>query len=228
MLGNALIQIGFYSFVVTLASVPLGLYMARVFASERTFMDPVLVPVERLIYRVCGVHPATEMTWWEYTVSMLFFSLVGMISLYAIERLQQILPLNPQGMAAVATRPGLQHCGQLHDQYQLAGLRRRIDDELPDPDGGSGLSQLRLRGGGYCNSYRGDSRLRSQDRQNPRELLVRSHPCNAMGAASDLHRVHTGARMAGNAAESERLHARQNPRKRRRRRSSLKARSRRR
>ncbi len=101
MLGNALIQIGFYSFVVTLVSVPLGLYMARVFASERTFMDPVLLPVERLIYRVCGIHPATEMSWWEYSISMLFFSLVGMISLYAIERLQQILPLNPQGMAAV-------------------------------------------------------------------------------------------------------------------------------
>ena len=101
MLSNALIQIGFYALVVTLVSVPLGLYMARVFAGERTFMDPVLLPVERLIYRVCGVHPATEMAWWEYTISMLLFSLVGMISLYAIERLQQILPFNPQGMPAV-------------------------------------------------------------------------------------------------------------------------------
>jgi potassium-transporting ATPase potassium-binding subunit len=75
--------------------------MARVFAGERTFMDPVLRPIERLIYRVCGIHPATEMSWWEYTISMLFFSLAGMISLYAIERLQQILPFNPQSMAAV-------------------------------------------------------------------------------------------------------------------------------
>jgi K+-transporting ATPase ATPase A chain len=101
MLTNAFVQIGFYSVVVTLTSVPLGLYMACVFAGEHTFMDPVLLPIERLIYRVCGVHPATEMTWWEYTVSMLLFSVVGMLSLYAIERLQQILPFNPQGMAAV-------------------------------------------------------------------------------------------------------------------------------
>ena len=101
MLSNALIQIGFYSLIVTLTSVPLGLYMARVFAGERTFMDPLLLPVERLIYRVCGIHPATEMSWWEYTISMLLFSVVGMISLYAIERLQHILPFNPQGMAAV-------------------------------------------------------------------------------------------------------------------------------
>ena len=58
MFSNAVIQIGFYSLVVTLISVPLGLYMARVFAGERTFMDPVLLPVERLIYRLCGVQPA--------------------------------------------------------------------------------------------------------------------------------------------------------------------------
>ena len=70
--------------------------MARVFAGERTFLDPVLLPIERLIYRLCGVQPATEQTWVEYTVSMLLFSVVGMVLLYAIERLQDFLPLNPQ------------------------------------------------------------------------------------------------------------------------------------
>src|SRR5271157_2034054 len=105
MLSNALIQIGFFSVVVTVTSVPLGLYMARVFAGERTFLDPVLGPVERLIYRLCGVQPGTEQTWVEYTVSMLLFSLVGMVTLYALQRLQGLLPLNPQGLAAV--EPGL-------------------------------------------------------------------------------------------------------------------------
>jgi K+-transporting ATPase ATPase A chain len=76
--------------------------MARVFAGERTILDPVLRPVERLIYRLCGVHPATEQTWVEYTVAMLLFSGTGMILLYAIERLQQFLPLNPAGFGAVA------------------------------------------------------------------------------------------------------------------------------
>ena len=101
MLSNALIQIGLFSVIVTVTSVPLGLYMARVFAGERTFLDPVLVPVERLIYRLCGVQPATEDTWVDYTVSMLLFSLVGMVVLYALQRLQGLLPLNPAGFAGV-------------------------------------------------------------------------------------------------------------------------------
>ena len=105
MFSNALIQIGFYSLVVTAVSVPLGLYMARVFAGERTFFDPVLLPVERLIYRLCGVRPGTEQTWVEYTVSVLLFSIVGMVSLYLLQRLQYFLPFNPQGFAGV--EPGL-------------------------------------------------------------------------------------------------------------------------
>ena len=102
MLSNALIQVGLFSVLVTIISVPLGLYMARVFAGERTFLDPVMGPIERLIYRVCGVHPGNERTWVEYAAAMLLFSFVGMVLLYAMERLQQILPLNPQHLGAVA------------------------------------------------------------------------------------------------------------------------------
>src|ERR1700745_852549 len=102
MVGNAVIQVGLFSVLVTVISVPLGLYMARVFAEERTFLDPVLRPVERAIYRLCGVHPATEMTWGEYTIAILWFSLVGMLVLYALERLQGLLPFNPQGLAGLA------------------------------------------------------------------------------------------------------------------------------
>jgi potassium-transporting ATPase potassium-binding subunit len=102
VLGNALIQIGLFLGLVTAIGVPLGLYMARVFTGKRTFMDPIMCPVERAIYRLCGVHPGTEQTWVEYAVAMLLFSGVGMLLLYVIERLQFALPLNPQGMAAVA------------------------------------------------------------------------------------------------------------------------------
>jgi K+-transporting ATPase ATPase A chain len=102
MLSNALIQVGLFSVLVTVISVPLGLYMARVFADEHTFLDPVLRPVERAIYRVCGIHPGTEMTWVEYAVAMLLFSLAGMLVLYVLERLQQFLPLNPQGFGSPA------------------------------------------------------------------------------------------------------------------------------
>jgi K+-transporting ATPase ATPase A chain len=98
---NAIVQVGIFFLIVALVSVPLGLYMARVFSDERTFLDPVLRPLERLIYRICGIHPATEMTWAEYAVSMLLFSMAGMLLLYGMERLQQLLPFNPQGMGAV-------------------------------------------------------------------------------------------------------------------------------
>jgi potassium-transporting ATPase potassium-binding subunit len=102
MLANAIIQVGVFSALVTAISVPLGLYMARVFAGERTMLDPVMRPIERTIYRLCGIHPEAEETWVEYAVSMLLFSMIGMVVLYAMERLQYFLPLNPQKFGAVA------------------------------------------------------------------------------------------------------------------------------
>ena len=102
MLVNAIIQVGIFCALVTAISVPLGLYMARVFAGEPTMLDPLLKPIERTIYRVCGIHPEAEETWVEYAVSMLLFSMVGMLVLYALERLQYYLPLNPQQFGAVA------------------------------------------------------------------------------------------------------------------------------
>jgi K+-transporting ATPase ATPase A chain len=102
MLWNAVLQTGLFTLILALVSVPIGLYMARVFADERTFLDPVLRPVERLIYRLCGVYPATEMTWAEYSIAVVWFSLAGMVLLYALERLQGFLPLNPQGFGAIA------------------------------------------------------------------------------------------------------------------------------
>ncbi|HTT75042.1 MAG TPA: potassium-transporting ATPase subunit KdpA [Candidatus Binataceae bacterium] len=102
MIGNILIQLTIFCVLVTLLSIPLGLYMARVFTGEHTFLDPVMKPVERLIYRICGVNSAEEQTWTEYAVAMLLFSCAGMLLLYGIERLQYYLPFNPQAMSAVA------------------------------------------------------------------------------------------------------------------------------
>jgi potassium-transporting ATPase potassium-binding subunit len=105
MLSNSIIQLAVYFILVTAISVPLGLYMARVFSNERTFLDPVLSPVERLIYKICGINPEVEMGWAGYAIAMLAFSLISMIFLYALQRLQYYLPLNPQGLAGVP--PGL-------------------------------------------------------------------------------------------------------------------------
>src|SRR5512147_1446354 len=95
---NGWLQILFYFFVVLLVTKPMGVFMTRVFSRERTFMDPVLRPVERLIYRLTGVDEEREMRWTEYSIAMLLFSGVSMLVLYLLERTQQWLPFNPQKM----------------------------------------------------------------------------------------------------------------------------------
>ena len=98
---NGWLQILFFLVLVLLVTKPMGVFMARVFSRERTFMDPVLRPIERLLYRVTGVEEDHEMRWTEYAISMLLFSLVSMIVLYLMERLQAYLPFNPQKLGAV-------------------------------------------------------------------------------------------------------------------------------
>jgi potassium-transporting ATPase potassium-binding subunit len=101
MTGNGWLQILIFIAVLVALMRPLGLYMARVFEGERTFLDPVLKPFERLIYRLCGVNAEQEMNWREYAAAMLLFSFVSLLLTYLIERLQHFLPWNPQGLAAV-------------------------------------------------------------------------------------------------------------------------------
>src|ERR1700745_1265958 len=101
MTANGWLQIGLFLLLVFLVTKPLGIFMARVFNREKTFMDPVLRPVERLLYRVTGVDENHEMRWTEYAMSMLLFSMVSMLVLYLMERLQGYLPFNPQKFGAV-------------------------------------------------------------------------------------------------------------------------------
>jgi potassium-transporting ATPase potassium-binding subunit len=101
MTANGWLQILLFLVLVFLVTKPLGVFMARVFSREKTFMDPVMRPLERLLYRVTGVDENHEMRWTEYAISMLLFSVVSMIVLYLMERLQGYLPLNPQKFGAV-------------------------------------------------------------------------------------------------------------------------------
>ena len=102
MTVNGWLQILLFLAVVLAVTPPLGRFMTRVFNRERTWLDPVLRPVERLIYRLTGVDEAREMRWTEYAVAMLLFSVVSMLVLYVMQRVQQWLPWNPQGFGAVA------------------------------------------------------------------------------------------------------------------------------
>ena len=102
MTANGWFQIFLFLAIILAITKPLGVFMAKVFSRERTFLDPVLRPIERLLYRVTGVDDKHEMRWTEYAFAMLLFSGASMLLLYLIERVQQFLPLNPQKFGAVA------------------------------------------------------------------------------------------------------------------------------
>ncbi|HEY2663736.1 MAG TPA: potassium-transporting ATPase subunit KdpA [Candidatus Binataceae bacterium] len=101
MTFNAIVQIAVFLAIVMAITPPLGAFIERVFTGKHTWLDPICAPIERLIYGLCGVHPGVEMTWVEYAGNMLVFSGVGMIFLYALQRLQGLLPLNPQAFPGV-------------------------------------------------------------------------------------------------------------------------------
>ena len=101
MTQNGWLQILVFIAAVLLLAKPMGSYMTRVFERRRTFLDPVLVPCERLLYRLTRVNPDEEMRWTGYATSMLIFSAATLILTYLVERLQALLPLNPQHLPGV-------------------------------------------------------------------------------------------------------------------------------
>jgi potassium-transporting ATPase potassium-binding subunit len=105
MTANGWFQIFFFLLVIFLVTKPIGVFITRVFNREKTFLDLVLRPIERIVYRLTGVDEQHEMRWTEYTIAMLLFSGVSMTLLYLIERMQKWLPFNPQKFTNV--EPGL-------------------------------------------------------------------------------------------------------------------------
>jgi potassium-transporting ATPase potassium-binding subunit len=103
MTFNGWLQIALYCVLVVLLTRPFGGYMTRVFAGERTILSPVLRPVERVIYALCGVEEKSEQHWTTYAIAMLAFSLAGFVVLYGLQRLQAVLPFNPQNQSAVGS-----------------------------------------------------------------------------------------------------------------------------
>ncbi len=95
------LQIALFAAIVGVLTRPLGGYLARVYAGERTPLQPLIAPVETALYRVAGIKPQTEQSWYAYTISLLVFHATGIIALYGLLRLQSILPLNPQALTAV-------------------------------------------------------------------------------------------------------------------------------
>ena len=98
---RAWIEIGLYLLVLLLLSRPLGRYMAKVLEGKKTRLTPILRPLETLCYRAGGVSPEDEMGWKRYAVAMLLFNMAGFLAVYALQRFQHLLPLNPQRLGPV-------------------------------------------------------------------------------------------------------------------------------
>ena len=101
MSANGWLQFVLFSAILLASVRPVGLYLARVLEGERTWLTPVLRPIERLIYRLSGINSSQEMNWRDYAFAVLGFSAVSLLVTYGIERLQSLLPWNPQGLASV-------------------------------------------------------------------------------------------------------------------------------
>ena len=113
MTNIGVLQIAVFFGILLLLTKPLGLFMARLFQGERTFLHPVLRPVERLVYKLCGIREDAEQRWTQYVGGILSFSVFAFLFVYVMQRLQGFLPFNPQGFGA-----------KLRDKYELAGLQR--------------------------------------------------------------------------------------------------------
>jgi len=101
MSANGYLQLAFYIVVLLALVKPLGAYMARIYEGQPAFLNRIGGPFERLLYRVCGVDPQREMRWTEYAVAALAFNILGLLAVYALQRLQRWLPLNPQSLGSV-------------------------------------------------------------------------------------------------------------------------------
>ena len=106
MTPNGFLQIAVFFLLILAVAKPLGSFMTKVFAGERTFLHPVLRPVERLCYSVCGVNESSEQRWTQYAGSLLAFSIFSFLLLYLLQRLQGWLPLNPMGFGTAHAPSG--------------------------------------------------------------------------------------------------------------------------
>jgi len=102
MSANGYLQLAFYVVMLIALAKPLGAYMANIYQDRPAFLNRIGAPFERLLYRASGVDPAREMHWTEYAIAMLLFSFLGFLAVYALQRFQAALPLNPQAFGAVS------------------------------------------------------------------------------------------------------------------------------
>ena len=201
------LELALYLGALILVTKPLGLYLGRVFdANGKTFLDPIFRPLEKLTYWIFRVDPAKEQGWKQYTFAMLIFSLVSLLFTYAILRLQNFLPLNPQNFPALVAASRVQHRRQLHDEHQLAELRRRIHDVVSLADGRADHPQLFFRRRRHGGRGGARARHRAAHGHDHRQFLGGRDAHHLLFAAAVLPRVRDFSRVAGHDSKFQTLH----------------------
>ncbi len=183
MTGNGLLQLTLYFVVLTALAVPLGRYMAAVYEGRAGFMQRLLGPVERLLYRVAGVRVDQDMSWKSYAGAVLVFNVVGILVALRAAAPAGRAAAEPRGPAGRRSRRRVQHRGELRHQHELAGLRRRDHDEPPDPDAGAHRAELRV----------GRDRDGGARRADPRLHATSSRPASATSGSISRARRSTSS-----------------------------------
>ena len=208
------VQILLYCAIIIAITPVLGSYMTRVFNGERTFLSPILQPVEIAIYKIAGVDERQEQHAVTYTVGMLLFHVGGFLILYVLMRLQAGLPFNPAGQIRRRRGSVVQYGDELHHQHQLAELRRRKHDVLPRADARPDASELSIGGDRHRARDRAHPRFRAAFDAHRRQFLGRCHPLHALHPPPHLHSLCAVPGLAGYSADARSLCRRDDARRR--------------
>ena len=215
MTSIGVFQIAVFSGVLLLLTKPLGLFMARLFQGERTFLHPILRPVESLIYKLCGIREEAEQRWTQYTAGLLWFSVFAFLFVYVFQRLQGLLPLNPQGFGGKLVSPDLAYntavsfvtntnwqaySGESTLSYFVQMVALTVHNFV------SAAVGHRRSDGHY-------TRLCPPSDRQDRQLLGRPHARDTVCAAADCSDRRTAALLPGRHSELPPLHHRQDPRR---------------
>ncbi len=201
MTANGWFQIAFFTLLVLAVTKPLGVFMTRVFNREHTFMDPVLRPIERLVYRVTCVDENHEMRWTEYAVSVLLFSGVSMLALYFIMRLQAHLPFNPQKLAGVAKDLAFNTAASFTTNTNWQAYTPETTMSYLTQMAGLAYHNFISAAAGDCAGDCFHSRHSAPGDADHRQFLGGSGALLPLGVAADLDRGRAGAGVARRTAE---------------------------
>ncbi len=201
MTANGWFQIVLFLALILAITKPLGVFMARVFSGERTFLDPVLRPIERLLYRVTGVDEKHEMRWTEYAFTMLLFSGASMLMLYLIERVQLFLPWNPRHFAGVLPALAFNTAASFTTNTNWQNYSGETTMSYFTQMAGLAYHNFVSSAVGIALADRFRPRYRAARKRNHWKFLGRHDARDLMGIATALHCLRAGIGVAGRCAE---------------------------